>query len=264
MPELPPELEREILVELVFKADRQNLNLKLTLCLVARRVQFWIDSIFYEVVSLTSQRSAVKFLTLVRSNEKPPGFFTVVKRLCLTVAVKAVTAFGILGVCTAVEALACWVDFYPEPDLPVLISRLPLRRLSIEFHHFSRIPLNPSTWLSSLTHLELFTWLALSAPDLSRLAHLPCLTFVAVNNVHMSKELVAEVRTSCPRLQALVLLQRPNEIRRPYLRMAQNDPHIVVQEQSRNPVQDWEAAHFGYPDMWSRAEASMVASLVGG
>ncbi|KAJ7794286.1 hypothetical protein B0H14DRAFT_2622002 [Mycena olivaceomarginata] len=107
MPELPSELEHEIFT-IAFWSSGRDVALKLTLCLVARHVQFWIKCLFYEVVSILGDHCANRFLSLV--NLKPPGFFTVVKCLCITYSVKVATAYSILAACTAVESLACWVD----------------------------------------------------------------------------------------------------------------------------------------------------------
>ncbi|KAJ6539407.1 hypothetical protein B0H19DRAFT_1240149 [Mycena capillaripes] len=254
MPELPSELERDIF-ELAFRTNRRELRrgvaLKQTLCLVARRVQIWIDLVYYELVSITNQRGAERFLSLIQSNLKPPGFFAAVKTLCLPSDVTAKIACGILSTCPQIESLACWVDYKNNTELPLLLCPLPLRRLSIEAKHFSTIPLIPSTWLSGVTHLDLFTWRSFPASDLSKLESLPRLTHVALTITKMGSEHVAVVRASCPRLQVLVLLKERNAPTPDF----ENDHRIVVQDEPKDPDADWEAPYFGQPDMWSCAEA---------
>ncbi|KAF7352657.1 hypothetical protein MVEN_01231500 [Mycena venus] len=253
--ELPMELEREIF-ELAFEANDRDLSLKQTLCLVSRRVQSWIDRIFYELVSLATDRRARKFLTLIQSNSKPTGFFAAsVKYLCLGYSVNSGTACGILAACSQIQSLAYWVG-NNSPELPLLVSRLPLRRLSTEVDHFSRIPLSRSTWLSNLTHLELVAWSNFSASKLVGLAHLPCLTHVCLNSEFMVAEHVAMVCSSCPRLQVLIPL---NASLSPPIPQSARDRRIVVQTRAREvqAIREWEASYFSRPSVWSRAEATM-------
>ncbi|KAF7362241.1 hypothetical protein MVEN_00570300 [Mycena venus] len=213
-----------------------------------------IDRIFYELVTLANDRHAEKFRQLIQSDSKPPGFFTVVKTLCLTYTVPGSTACGILAACKEVRSLACWVD-NQSPQLPLLVSRLPLRRLSIELEHFSSIPVDPSSlWLSSLTHIDLVPWGDFPAQGLSKLRHFPRLTHVALNPARMSgtPEHIAIVCSSCPCLQVLILLRRRNS---PDPGPQQEHDHrIVMLEEPNGRMEDWEASYFGHEDIWSRAE----------
>jgi hypothetical protein len=214
-----------------------------------------IDLVFYELASIADDFHAEKFLGLIESNLKPPGFFTAVKTLCLPFTVTGENACGILSACTQVESLACWVDCNYDPELPLLITQLPLRRLYIEARHFSSIPLTPSTWLSSLTHISLIAWGDYPASGLSKLAHFPLLTHVALNYTRMGLEHAAVVCSSCPRLHVLVLLKEPRALKLDRQELA-HDHRIVLQDGPRNLVVDWEASYFGCPDMWTHAEAA--------
>ncbi|KAF7352737.1 Zn(2)-C6 fungal-type domain-containing protein [Mycena venus] len=272
MPELPSELERDIF-ELAFESSNRDLTFKLTLCLVARRVHLWIDQLFYRMLSLADNQRATRFLRVIQANLKPAGFFAAVKNLCLTYYVMGTTACQILAACTDVESLACWIDSEDTPQLPLLIGRLPLRRLSIEADHFSRIPVTPSTWLSSLTHIELVPWGKNDylASTLSRLAHLPCLTHVSLGAAHMNGELVGLVCSSCPHLQVLLLRSSsddrefsdedsiPNLYRKLNLQESAHDYRIIMQRDPKgfDHVENWEAAYFARSDMWSHAEVTM-------
>ncbi|KAJ7781174.1 hypothetical protein B0H16DRAFT_1299563 [Mycena metata] len=250
MPDLPCELEREIF-ELAVISNRKD---RLTLCLVARRVQHWVDLIYWKMVTIHRPNSpeAGRFLRFIQSNLKPPGFFAAVKILCLTYSRAAEDACGILAACTQVQRLGCWVDFGGHPDFPQLVSQLPLRRLSMEVNHFLRIPLTPSTWLSYLTHLELVAWHDYDAASLSVLAHFPRLTHVCVNaGFEGGREHAAVVCSSCPLLRVLIFVV--NDLLAS--RSLAYDHRIVLQERLQNIVGDWEAPYFGLPDMWDRADA---------
>ncbi|KAF8178655.1 hypothetical protein K438DRAFT_1270373 [Mycena galopus ATCC 62051] len=255
MPELPSELEREIF-GLAFRSSGRDIRvaLKLTLCLVARRVQFWIDPLFYALVTLKDELHAGKFLGLIQSNLKSPGFFKAVEALCIPFKVAGATACGILSACTQVRSLACWVDIQDSLELPLLVSRLPLRRLSIEVGHFSNIPITPSTlpWLSELTHIELVPWWKdYSDQVFSNLRHLPHLTHVAFDPGQMTDDMdhITMVCSCCSSLQVLALLETPpsGEV---------HDHRIVsLTRENPEPLEDWEASYFGLEDLWSLAQA---------
>ncbi|KAJ7769024.1 hypothetical protein B0H14DRAFT_3509528 [Mycena olivaceomarginata] len=262
MPELPLELERQIF-ELAFKPNSRDIALKVTLCLVARRVQVWIDRIFYERVIIDDEDQGKRFLSLIQSNTKPPDFFAVVKTLCLTFFVEGATACGILAACNRVESLACWVDT-DAPQLPLLISQLPLRRLYTHIDHFLRIPFSApqsNNYLSSLTHIELNRW---DTSHLSQLAHLPHLTHVCLlkhDHGPLREECIETVCSSCPLLQVLIILcgrMAVGRVEESLPPSAKTDHRIVVQDQSRDIVEDWEGSYFGRSDTWSRAEATVA------
>ncbi|KAJ7858119.1 hypothetical protein B0H14DRAFT_3135553 [Mycena olivaceomarginata] len=67
MPDLP--LMKRQIFELAFRSNSRNLDLKTTLCLVARRVQVWIDRIFYELVAIENKTAERKFLSLILKQE---------------------------------------------------------------------------------------------------------------------------------------------------------------------------------------------------
>jgi hypothetical protein len=129
--------------------------------------------------------------------------------------------------------------------------------------HFLRIPFGapPSSYLSSLTHIELRGW---DFSHLSQLAHLPRLTHVCLPDHDYSRIRVGHTETvcsSCPRLQVLIILcgrlvmGRVKESLPP---SAKADYRIVVQGPSWDVVEDWEGSYFGGSDTWSRAEATVA------
>ncbi|KAJ7721483.1 hypothetical protein B0H16DRAFT_1335246 [Mycena metata] len=263
MPNLPFELEREIF-ELAFRGDRQNSNLKLAFCMVARRVRVWIDLIFYAMVTIRDDGRAGRFLSLVDSNLKPPTFFSAVKILYLGAFVSAPKACRILASCPAVELFTFWVNCDAHPESSNLIGRLPLRRLSLELNHISRLPATPGTWLSSLNHLYIIVWSDDNILELLlTIRRLPHLTHVAVDFgfAPVSAEHIAVVCSSCPSLRVLVIIADSNS--NPQHIEEENDYRVVAQKQPEEEdfLADWEAQYFGLPDMWSRAEATIEERL---
>ncbi|KAJ7700159.1 hypothetical protein B0H17DRAFT_1129125 [Mycena rosella] len=133
-----------------------------------------VDLVFYKMVTISDAKHADKFANLVASNLKPLAFLH---------GVTAKQACTILSACTGVQFLACWVNSKYCPELPLLLGRLPLRRLSVEFRHFLKIlSVLASAWFSNLTHLNLVMW-ADGYPqklDLSTLSRLPGVTHVAL------------------------------------------------------------------------------------
>ncbi|KAJ7492084.1 hypothetical protein FB451DRAFT_1020958 [Mycena latifolia] len=211
MPTLPVEVEREIF-EWAVRSDCKNAANKLNLSLVAQRVQLWVDLIFYESVTISSNNGD-KFTDLF-DLPKYQGFFArTVKILTLPYLARPDQIWRILSVCTGVQMLGCWFGGSLEEHSPwylhFLLSQLPLRRLSIEYIHFATIPSTSSTWLSSPTHLDLSFWedrpLVLS--DLKQSLHrLPRLTHAGLS-FSTSDQTHAEVICSgCANLQLLLNL----------------------------------------------------------
>ncbi|KAJ7146312.1 hypothetical protein C8R44DRAFT_11848 [Mycena epipterygia] len=278
---LPFELEREIF-ELTVRSNHGNAVLKLNLSLVARRVQIWsekisifphtsqtvhrrVDLVYYELVTISesiySSVCADNFLKLIDA-KKPPDFFaTAVKTLCIPYFVPAAEARRILSACTGVEKLAFWVEHF-EPQLePPLFTQLSLRRLSIAFRQLSdmitaTIP-SQSSWLSSITHVDLAFRGDVRTSDLADLSRLPRLSHVAFISSHTSPAHAEVLCSSCPSLQVLVVLYDDDSTasRAEMAALYAFDYRIVAAaDEPLDVTVDWEASHFGHPDMWSLAE----------
>ncbi|KAJ7769028.1 hypothetical protein B0H14DRAFT_354821 [Mycena olivaceomarginata] len=199
------------------------------------------------------------------SFSRSPPIFSPSSKPC-AYFVDGATACGILAACSSVESLACWVDT-DAPQLPLLISQLPLRRLSTRVDHFLRIPFGapPSSYLSGLTHIQLHHW---DSSHLSQLAHLPRLTHVCLpaRDHTRIRGYIETVCSSCPRLQVLIILcpltlvGRVEESLPP---AAKADPRVVVQAKvtRRKIIEDWEATYAGHLNIWSRAEATVKERL---
>ncbi|KAJ7290196.1 hypothetical protein C8J57DRAFT_338306 [Mycena rebaudengoi] len=239
---LPVELECEIF-ETAAWCFRDDSELRLNLSLVARRAHHWTERIFFKVVALRTQKHATKFLQLV--DAKPAGFFSgIVHALFLPNWITAECVRRILSACCGTRILACWVDYRGAPELPLLISRLPLCRLEIEFDHFLSIPLDTSAWRSSLTHLELTLWDHVDDPaKLSRLCRLSHLTHLAIVNPQFDSDmhlaLARAVCSVCPNLQVVRLDTDDAEFD-----VGDEDPRIVVKAdrylELEENIKDWE------------------------
>ncbi|KAJ6520349.1 hypothetical protein C8R45DRAFT_954867, partial [Mycena sanguinolenta] len=258
---LPLELQREIFEIAILSSRSRDAVLKLNLSLVAHRVHFRVDSVFYEILKISGEESAKKFLRLV--DLKPAGFFTaVVKTLFLFdphwhTSRSAFPAARVLSVCGGVQSLAWW-----SGEMTVLplssASQIPLRRLSTRFGNIATLPA-PSGWLSGITHLTLIPGLftASRAPELKFLKHFPRLTHVALLVFIPDPSHADVVCDSCPNLQVSVITRAdPNG----HLAVANQfrDSRVVVvmvvMQFPPNLVEDWEGAHFGLPDIWTRAQ----------
>ncbi|KAJ6508745.1 hypothetical protein C8R45DRAFT_1069386 [Mycena sanguinolenta] len=250
MPIIPPELEREIF-EIAIRDNRNDTALKLNLSLVARRVQYWIDLVYYEMVTITDQAEAHKFFELV--DRKSQGFFAhAVKSLCIAYHVPADDAPRILSVCSNVRQLACWVRWESSPDLPQLLSNLPLIQLSIEIGHFSNIPHTQSTWFLDLTHLELIWW-SNSSRTSPNLSFLPNLTHVSLSGAGRSE--AQSVCHTCASLQVLLILSIPRWEEEEYT----FDARIIVApddlSEAGDVLENWKDAVSGRPgSMWAYGE----------
>jgi len=255
MPDLPPELQREIF-ETAVRLNRRDAALKLRLSLIAHHVHSWVDSAFYESVDIDQNRSADKFLNLV--DLKPHGFFATAVKTLLLDGLRAASAVRILSLCTGVQSFAVWNrSSFLDTTFLLHLSTLSLHRLSMPCAYLANVvtAAEPPTWLASLTHLDIAFHRELTTSDLEKsLKQLPCLTHVALYEPRNSTH-AQVVCTSCPVLEVLVLL-RPGSDDIPA--DAFDDSRIVLIEYPSDPVDDWEAAHFGLPCMWTRAERVVV------
>lgn len=282
--DLPPELEREIF-EIAARADMGS---ALQLVLVAKKIHLWfvaqiwrrvvhidisnfrIRPIIYEMVTLGSNDTPLFLRTMAAL---PSSFLTSrVKRLCLTVAVGTSDASRILGVCSGIESLACWVDFCgvlpPPEDTPSAslissIASLLLKRLSIEVLHFSDFLRKSQNfdcaWSSRLTHLDLVFWTPDDLPTFPGLESIPCLTHIGLYlREHVFTEhYISSMISRCAYLKIMAIVIDEDLIDDSSHPL---DPRIVFLPYPEI-VLDWEAPYRGLPDTWSRAELMVEEQL---
>ncbi|KIK68721.1 hypothetical protein GYMLUDRAFT_36212 [Collybiopsis luxurians FD-317 M1] len=220
--DFPPELERQI-----FRfAMRRHPSIVPTLQLVAHRVKIWADEILHEYVLLDHWNRSEGDLKhglgpipgkdRLYAGEVSPVFAKNVSSLCLTYN-HQLTADQVkhFASCRMITQLALWVDYAKCPEVTAGLVSLPLKRLSLELEHFTRLPRVPSSssiWTSCLSHLELVFWSA--AIDLNELSfnHIPCLQhicFVWGRRTYASTVNVALDTCAC--LRTLVILTASGE-----------------------------------------------------
>lgn len=182
--DLPAELERQIF-EMVARNDPTSFK---SLRLVARRVKLWsvLINLSHRRMRLVSQCNThvfsrmepIPYESVVLSDggwdtpdelvARPADYLKFanhVQRLCITHTAPLRVAERALTACPGITELACWSNDTEHRVLLAPISSLRLRKLSIEFEHFLRLPLEPSGlnispchWYRHLTHLELVIW----------------------------------------------------------------------------------------------------------
>ncbi|KAF8204332.1 hypothetical protein K438DRAFT_1932369 [Mycena galopus ATCC 62051] len=213
----PTFLQREIF-ELVVRSNNRDAALKLNLSL--RRV----DRVFFELVKISSPA------------QTDGAFISQAAR--------------ILSACDRVQRLLLLVGDM-RAFCSALHRQLPLRvrRLYMRLQDFAvtiiSIPA-PPVWLSGITHLGLGT--GPNSSDLEILKKLPHLTHFALWAVNIEFSHVETVCARCPNLQILVMLGGNIRDAPPL------DSRVVLECITVGPVRDWEDAHFGRPDIWTRAE----------
>jgi len=246
--DLPIELQQEIFTI----AAKTDLGRATRIALVSQRVCAWVEPNIYSMVTL-GPREAALFLRTIRS--KPRQFFaTHVKRLCLFFGVNASEAAGIIGACAGVRELAFWVAGFTR--IHSTISRLPLRRLSIEFSHFVELlkqstDLGHHAWSRELTHLDIIFSSGDELPPIPGVDGLPSLTHLSLwNSIGKSfKTSIASILSKRNLLYVLLICIG----RIPSDQDTFGDPRVVYLSRP-DVARDWEAPVRGLPDMWSRAE----------
>ncbi|KAF4618203.1 hypothetical protein D9613_011534 [Agrocybe pediades] len=253
---LPVELQREIFVVAATSDPRDALQL----VFVAKRVHEWVQPIVYEMVTLGAN-DALLFLRTMAS--VPPKFLEHrVKKMCLTVSVRAQNARRILSTCTGVVDLAFWVDYigiFPDDPISLFISPLRLQRLSIEIKHFKTLFTDletRQTWWDTLTHLDLVFWTHDDEPAAPELCQLSSLTHLSLRlrHSHPTTQSLTAILLACRCLKVLIILDDPDSSDTEDT-ISPMDPRIVWMPYPVNIVQDWEAQAKNEPHcIWSRAE----------
>jgi len=266
-PSLPPELQREIFENAV-RLNHKDVAVKRNLSLVAHHVQLCI---FYKLVLISNRESEDRFMKLI--DLKPPGFFaTAVRTLLLSYFSSVPRLFTVLSACAGVQWLALWIG-----NIPVLglgpVGPLPLNRLSTSLaciRTIMRAPTAP-TLLARVTHLDVAfaTWNTTSEIDVKILKQFSRLTHVALDSKMVGPAHAKVVSASCPNLKVLLILFAES-ISADRIEAYLFDPHVLVQAYPAPPgtiysvnrrtdrAEDWEAAHFGRPNMWTSAERVVV------
>ncbi|KAF7373490.1 hypothetical protein MSAN_00558900 [Mycena sanguinolenta] len=251
MSNLPVELQREIF-EIAVRSNYKDAALKLKLSLVAHHVHFWVDTVFYEIVMILGEASGAEFVELIDS--KPSGFFGPVVKSLLLIGVGASICARILSKCTGIQSFAWWVLGRDDPTLAA--SQLPLQRLGLAFRDLAFLIAAhpPPIWLATLTHLET-SISERSDGDLKQLRLFPRLTHVSLYAPKHSDSYAQMVIDNCPNLQILgMTLGTRDAAVATAVSLADSRIVVVLPDSINRPFEDWEAAHFGLPNLWTRAE----------
>ncbi|KAJ7045018.1 hypothetical protein C8F04DRAFT_1067428 [Mycena alexandri] len=235
---LPIELQREIF-ELAVRANHKNAELKLNLSLVAPHVSLCQTSwIFFHDCEKSGHRTTAAGRTSSWHTD-----------------------------CVPWSRVACVVGtiYWGQiPDFPHLVNRLPLRRLSVKYFHLATsIAFDPRpTWLCSLTHLDMafvkpLMFIADGPKLVDTLKHLHRLTHLALHFL-LHPSTVSAVSANCLGLQILVIIFDWSIPASAAKRYSFDHRIVVANRLSSSSSDDWEAAHFGLSNVWTRAE-SVVA-----
>ncbi|KAJ6631875.1 hypothetical protein B0H10DRAFT_2182920 [Mycena sp. CBHHK59/15] len=137
------------------------------------------------------------------------------KHMSPTHSLKEPDMHHILSVCTGIHDLACFLR-YPFPTLLPHIESMRLCRLTINVHFLlsdeSPIML-VHIMFAGITHLYVLDKLPPNNPHLADLALLPVLTHLACE-ILFEGDILQMALTRCKRLQALVVVCHPTEMRK--------------------------------------------------
>ncbi|KAF9043562.1 hypothetical protein BDZ89DRAFT_1059458, partial [Hymenopellis radicata] len=233
--------------EIFEAAARMQPGRALDLVLVARRVKTWIQPLVYELVTLGSQDADLFLRTM--GSISSTFFAANVKKLCLTISVEPLVATQILSICTGLDSLALWVDFWSSDShisIPPLLAYLPLRNLSVPLKIDM---LCRSTLLQNIVRLDLIHWDGDEDGALPDLSSTPNLTQLGVIvHFHIRKSYLLSLSSQCPTLRVMsVLVDEGIE------HVPTEDPRIVFLTYP-NMVLDWEASVRGFESTWTAAQ----------
>ncbi|KAG1752784.1 hypothetical protein EDB19DRAFT_1669710 [Suillus lakei] len=270
MSALPFELEQDIF-ENAANSDRRS---ALSLALVARRVQSWVEPVIYKCVALQyggseSARVLDGFISALKT--KPTSFFARYVKTLLLSDIPACYMMEILAVCTGLTDLRIW------PHTPSLVTHFVVTSsirptyLSFSAEHLAahgphgRAPDFALPFYQELTHLELHdTWgqLMTWAPSfamLTQLTHLALVFGSPFSCGSIASYGLSTILINCSKLKVCVLRCMLSEDE---LRFGQDaaisnsivDPRVVVVGWRRSQAR-WAGGLWNEKaDLWNQAE----------
>lgn len=272
MSALPFELEQDIFQNAA-NADRRS---ALSLALVARRVQLWVEPIIYNRVALQyggseSARILEGFMSAIKT--KPASFFASYVKTLLLSDIPACIVMEILAVCTGLADLRVW------PHTPSVVTRFVVAssirpiHLSFSAEYLAAHGSAPDFSLpfyQELTHLELHdTWGQLMswAPSFAMLPELTHLAFAFGSPFScgsIASYGLSAILANCTKLKVCVLRCVLSEDE---LRFGQDaaiahsivDPRVVVVGWRRSQAR-WAGSLWNEKaNLWNQAEAIIAA-----
>ncbi|KAG1771629.1 hypothetical protein EV702DRAFT_1270818 [Suillus placidus] len=272
MSALPFELEQDIF-ENAANSDRRS---ALSLALVARRVQFWVEPVIYNCVALQyggseSARVLEGFISATKT--KPASFFARYVKTLLLSDIPTCFMMEILAVCTGLTDLRVW-PYTPSPVTQfVVASSIRPTHLYFSAEHLAAHGRPPNFSLplfQELTHLELHdTWgqLMAWAPNfamLPQLTHLALAFGFPFSCGSIASYGLSTILANCSKLKVCVLRCMLSEDE---LRFGQDtaiansivDPRVVVVGWRRSQAR-WAGGLWNEKaNLWNQANAIVAA-----
>jgi hypothetical protein len=219
--------------------------------------------------------------------ESNPDTFlsSTVKTLCLSSAVDVHTGTKILGTCTGVDNLACWINHkihsgprWSASPLVDCIFNLHLRRLSIGTTYLLDVLRSSSgpdgSKLSLLTHIDIIVQSQDGLPSsLSGIDALPSLTHLALYlpydlGIDKISQTMVSLLASCRSLKIMALVTVVEEplleaetVSKVEPSIPISDPRVAWIPYPENIILDWEASHRGDVHVWSIAETIVTRQI---
>ncbi|KAG2135422.1 hypothetical protein DEU56DRAFT_858210 [Suillus clintonianus] len=267
MAALPFELEQGIF-ENAANSDRRS---ALSLVLVARRVQFWVEPVVYKCVALKyggseSARVLEGFISALKT--RPASFFARYVKTLLLSDIPACYMMEILAVCTGLTDLRIW-PHTPSPVTHfVVTSSIRPTHLSFSAEHLAARGRGPNFALpfyQELTHMELHdTWgqLMTWAPNFAMLPHLTHLALVFGSPFSCGSVAsygLNAILANCSKLKVCVLrcMLSEDELRFGQDAVIANsivDPRVVVVGWHRSRARWADGLWNEKTDLWNKAE----------
>ncbi|KAJ7142715.1 hypothetical protein C8R44DRAFT_726045 [Mycena epipterygia] len=260
-PTLPPELERHIF-EIAAFIHPKSMS---ALVQVAQRAQIWVEPLLYRVLCIGSRPGHIPVETIRRlMDSRPPSFFhDHVRHVSVDLAPDQMD--DILRLFTLCDATVNVLLFQRCPDLLPRVGVLPLQRLSAFALYLCAGHTGPDLShpaFKTITHLDLYGVAGVDAGDRrgweiwSRLAEMPCLTHLSVQNRAFAGNLYYGALRDCKSLEALaVIFSNANILEAfvaSYAALA-TDPRLVMLVVMNRP-RDWEMGAKGDEDSWVRVD----------
>ncbi|KAF7378154.1 hypothetical protein MSAN_00239900 [Mycena sanguinolenta] len=269
---LPVELEREIFELAAFLHP----EIILTLILVARRVQIWVEPLLYRTLSVhifvtrpqifrLPLRAAAKLLMA-----NPPSLRKHAQHVCFVQMRQSSVVADFLSFCGAAVDVACisttWEHY---PDLSLLRTQ-PLRRLSFTLRALKQLfpwpdPFNGRhAFFSQITHLRILDWIG-EWHTWSGLAQMPHLTHVSSDTI--SDSALRGVLQHCKLLEVFVFVFAPQfrlheKVAEQAARAARFGDSRVVILVVKDRLSDWESGARGGEDFWVKASGIVKRRLM--
>lgn len=203
-----------------------------------------------------------------------------IKILCVAYGISLAQVDHVLSACRGTIELAFWVNVKKTTKITKMISTFPLRRLSIERDHFSRLPTISSLssdchWFKHLTHLELVFWdealTAVVPSSLNTLACLSnvCLTLGSITADEYCARLAEAFIAECQQLRVIAISCHHDDSDMDDSDMSSFPALADMRERSKVPIlfivytpplRQWE---WGGTTAWDIAETQLRLSLEG-